>query len=109
MPTLTLKRIRIASPLLPKPSEAPKTETATALQIPQNDNLTALVYHDRAALVYGDTAARARAAKINEKFPSTPSDSTPSQPMTSIIDTSDGTAGSMNLNERNTHPDRNRK
>eukprot|EP00984_Skeletonema_dohrnii_P019350 scaffold9214_cov125-Skeletonema_dohrnii-CCMP3373.AAC.4 len=113
MPTLTLKRIRIASPLLPKPSEAPKTETATALQIPQNDNLTALVYHDRAALVYRDTAARARAraraAKINEKFPSAPSDSTPSQPMTSTIDTSDGTAGSMNSNERNTHPDRNRK
>ena len=29
--------------------------------------------------------------------------------MTSIIDTSDGTAGSMNSNERHTHPDRNRK
>ena len=107
MPTLTLKRIRIASPLLPKPSETPKTETATALQIPQNDNLTALIHHDRAALVYRDTAAAA--AKINEKFPSAPSDSIPSQPMTSIIDTSDGTAGSMNSNERNTHPERKRK
>ncbi len=107
MPTLTLKRIRIASPLLPKPSETPKTETATALQIPQNDNLTALIHHDRAALVYCDTAATA--AKINEKFPSAPSYSTPSQPMTSIIDTSDGTAGSMNSNERNTHPDRNQR
>ena len=104
---LTLKRIRIASTLLPKPSETPKTETATALQIPQNDNLTALIHHDRAALVYCDTAATA--AKINEKFPSAPSDSTPSQPMTSIIDTSDGTAGSMNSNERNTHPDRNQR
>uniref|UniRef100_A0A7S2M6J0 Uncharacterized protein n=1 Tax=Skeletonema marinoi TaxID=267567 RepID=A0A7S2M6J0_9STRA len=107
MPTLILKRIRIASPLLPKPSEAPKTETATALQIPQNDNLTALIHHDKAALVYRDTAART--AKINEKFPSAPSDSIPSQPMTSIIDTSDGTAGSMNSNERNTHPERKRK
>jgi len=105
---LTLKRIRIASTLLPKPSETPKTETATALQIPQNDNLTALIHHhDRAALVYRDTAAPA--AKINEKFPSAPSDSTPLQPMTSIIDTSDGTAGSMNSNERNTHPDRNQR
>jgi len=103
MRTLILKRIRIASPLLPKPSEAPKTETATL----QNDNLTAFIHHDKAALVYRDTAART--AKINEKFPSAPSDSIPSQPMTSIIDTSDGTAGSMNLNERNTHPDRNRK
>jgi len=110
MPTLklTLKRIRIASPLLPKPSEAPKTETATALQTSQNDNLTALIHHDRAALVYRDTAATAE--KINEKFPSAPSDSTPSQPMTSIIGNSDGTAGagSMNSNKRNTHPDRKR-
>ena len=77
MPTLTLKRIRIASP-----SETPKTETATALQIHQNDNLTALIHHDRAAtgaaLVYRDTAATATAAKINENFPSAPSDSTPS-------------------------------
>eukprot|EP00985_Skeletonema_marinoi_P017474 scaffold9584_cov98-Skeletonema_marinoi.AAC.1 len=109
MPTLTLKRIRISSPLLPKPSETPKTETATALQILQNDNLTALVYNDRAALVYRDTAATAAKILYEKLFPSVPSDSTPSQPMTSIIDTSDGTAGSMNSNERNTHPDRNQR